>query len=387
MILKNSFYLFKSVIRQKDYLFWFLAFPIVLLVILVTIFSSTTDVERINLSLYLIKPEQGEFSNIIYDVFNNLSSGENKIFDLKVFNSISSKDNMLSDLKSEKVNGIVEIPKGFDAALLSNFAFKSFGLSFEPPTIKIYSLKHSTTSQTASLIVKNIFERFDLEFAKRMKDIKEYEVETEIVGTKETFSYVDFLYPGILILAIFFTGLLGIGSELAWYKEGKIYKRLHVTSLSPISFFSSFFLSRAYFIIIQIVVVSAICKFVYKSTINPFNPAFLFYMFLSTVTFCAMGFFISAVSKSANSAGIVGQILQFPMQFLGGIYFPVQGVPWFIKWIVLINPITYLCDGVRGSLGIMSSTYPKFLSVLVPLIYIVIFLYIALKKYMVSEFS
>ncbi len=101
----------------------------------------------------------------------------------------------------------------------------------------------------------------------------------------------------------------------------------------------------------------------------------------------AMGFFISAVAKNTNSAGVIGQILNFPLQFLGGIYFPISDVPWFIKWIVVINPITYLAAGIRDTLGVMPSPYPIYLTILIPLIYTVLFLVVSIRKYRRVELS
>jgi ABC-2 type transport system permease protein len=103
------------------------------------------------------------------------------------------------------------------------------------------------------------------------------------------------------------------------------------------------------------------------------------------LTISTFGFFISALAKNTNSANIIGQILNFPLQFLGGIYFPVNDVPWFIKWIVIINPITYLASGIRDTLGVMPSPYPIYLTILVPLAYTLVFLLISIKKYKYME--
>lgn len=385
MFLKNSIYFFKSAIRERNYLFWCLAFPVLLMIILITIFSSLYEVKRVNFDIYLMKSESGEFSNIIYNIFDELSKGEKKIFNLKVFRDISIKENLLEDLKKGKTNLIVEIPEGFDSLVISNITMRMFGATVNPVPIKVYTLRHNISSQSASMVVKSIIDRMNLEFVKRMTKVNEYKVKSEILGSRKGFSYVDFIFPGMIIIAIFFTGLFGVSQELAWYREGKILKRFQLTPISPLNFFLSYFLSRFYFFILQILALSFVGKVIYKSSVNPFSFYFNFYVFLTMLTISTFGFFISALAKNTNSANIIGQILNFPLQFLGGIYFPVNDVPWFIKWIVIINPITYLASGIRDTLGVMPSSYPIYLTILVPLAYTLVFLLISIKKYKYME--
>ena len=385
MFLKNSIYFFKSAIRERNYLFWCLAFPVLLMIILITIFSSLYEVKRVNFDIYLMKNESGEFSNIIYNIFDELSKGENKIFNLKVFRDISIKENLLEDLKKGKTNLIVEIPEGFDSLVISNITMRMFGATVNPIPIKVYTLRHNISSQSASMVVKSIIDRMNLEFVKRMTKVNEYKVKSEILGSRKGFSYVDFIFPGMIIIAIFFTGLFGVSQELAWYREGKILKRFQLTPISTLNFFFSYFLSRFYFFILQISFLSFVGKVIYKSSVNPFSFYFIFYVFLTMLTISTFGFFISALAKNTNSANIIGQILNFPLQFLGGIYFPVNDVPWFIKWIVIINPITYLASGIRDTLGVMPSPYPIYLTILVPLAYTLVFLLISIKKYKYME--
>ncbi|MCS7202689.1 MAG: ABC transporter permease [Dictyoglomus sp.] len=380
-VLKTSIYFFKSAIRERAFIFWFLAFPIILMVMLITIFSSMTRVERINFNIYLIKPESNEFSNMIEDVFTKLSEGKDKIFNLRLLKDISSREKLIDDLKRGKTNLILEIPEGFDAQVLSYITFKMLGMEGTSPAIKIYSLKYNTSSETASMIAKNVFNRMNLEFVKKIRNVKEYSVKTEILGSKEGFSYVDFIYPGIVIVSIFFAGLMGIGQELSWYKEGKILKRYQLTPFSSLQFFISYFLARFYFFVLQVLLVTFVGKVIYKSSVNPLSFYFIFYVILSMLVLSTLGFFVSSISKNTNMSAIIAQLIQFPLQFLGGIYFPVFHVPWIIRWIVVINPITYLACGIRDTLGIMPSPYPLYLTILVPLLYIVIFLFIALKRY------
>ena len=73
-------------------------------------------------------------------------------------------------------------------------------------------------------------------------------------------------------------------------------------------------------------------------------------MILALVTLLALGLVISAVARTANAASALANGLLYPMMFLGGLYFPVGQLPYPIKLVVVVNPVTYLVNGLRHSL-------------------------------------
>ncbi|MGC8970961.1 MAG: ABC transporter permease [bacterium] len=352
--LKLANYLFRSFVRDKIDLFWLLIFPVILLIILMLIFPSIYEPKNVTFSIALLS-QKGTFSEIIEKVFEELSKGENKIFQLLVLPN--SKENLMKEiegLKARKVNLVVEIPEDFDTQMLNWFMLKSFGMTTFPPRINIYSLKYDVASESTYLTVKNILEKLELEFIKKIGyKVKKIESESEVVGTRSTFSYIDFIYPGIVIFVIFMTGLFGIGMDLTWLKERGILKRIYVTAFPKSKFIASYIISKFYLIILQVTLITLMAKFLYKTTINPLSLPFIGYTLLTILCLSSLGFFLASISKSTTSANAISQILNFPLQFLGGIYFPVVGLPWAIRWIVIINPITYLASGIRDALGIM----------------------------------
>jgi len=385
-IIRLANYFFKSLVREKIDLFWLIIFPVILLTILMLIFPSLYEPREVAFNLTLLS-QKGTFSEIIERVFKEVSKGENKIF--RLFLLQNSEENLkreLERLKAKKTNLIVEIPEGFDAQMLNFFILKGMGVSPSPPVINVYSLKHDTSSESAYLIVKNILEKLEFEFIRKAGyQLRRIESETEVVGTKSTFSYIDFIYPGIVIFVIFMTGLFGIGMDLVWLKETGILKRISVTILPKSRFIISYIISKIYLIIIQVTLITLMARFVYKTTVNPLSLPFIGYTALTVLCLSSFGFFLASVSRTTSSANAISQILNFPLQFLGGIYFPVTGVPWAIRWIVLINPITYLASGIRDALGIMKSPYPFYLNITVPALWIIFCLLFTVKRFRLEE--
>lgn len=384
--IKLANYFFKSTARDRSDFFWLLIFPVILLVILMLIFPSLYEPKEITFNLVFLSQE-GMFSEIIERIFKDLSGGKYRIFRLSILNNTKEVlDREIEKLRKKDIDLIVEIPEGFDAQMLNWFMLNNLGMTASPPSINIYSLKHNISSESAYFTVKNILQKLELEFIKKIGyKLKEVKSEIEVIGTKSTFSYIDFIYPGIVIFVVFMTGLFGIGMHLTWLREIGILKRMMATSLPKSRFIISYVISRIYLIVLQITLISLMAKFLFKTTVNPLSLPFIGYTLLTIICLSSLGFFLATVSKTTSSANAISQILNFPLQFLGGIYFPVSGVPWAIRWLVLINPITYLASGIRDALGIMKSPYPLYITIIVPLAWIIFCLLFTVKRFKLEE--
>ena len=68
---------------------------------------------------------------------------------------------------------------------------------------------------------------------------------------------------------------------------------------------------------------------------------------LGTLSFISLGYLAVSRAKTTEGAMPIIQILQFPMLFLSGIFFPVEFFPSFMKPVVNAIPVTYLGDALR----------------------------------------
>src|SRR5699024_1082560 len=57
-----------------------------------------------------------------------------------------------------------------------------------------------------------------------------------------------------------------------------------------------------------------------------------------------IGMLIASMLKTAQGFQMVVQILIFPMLFLSGALFPLNGMPAWMNFLVKINPLTYSVD-------------------------------------------
>lgn len=54
---------------------------------------------------------------------------------------------------------------------------------------------------------------------------------------------------------------------------------------------------------------------------------------------------------------LIVQFFIFPLLFLSGALFPIEGFPEPVQYLALVNPLTYGVDGLRAAL-VGASTYP-----------------------------
>jgi ABC-2 type transport system permease protein len=68
---------------------------------------------------------------------------------------------------------------------------------------------------------------------------------------------------------------------------------------------------------------------------------------LGALCLISIGYLVASLVRTEESAMPILQLVQFPMMFLSGIFFPVEMLPAFMKPVVSAMPLTYLGDALR----------------------------------------
>ena len=88
------------------------------------------------------------------------------------------------------------------------------------------------------------------------------------------------------------------------------------------------------------------------------NPlALLGIVLLGSLMFVALGYMISGLARSQDSVIAITNMINFPMMFLSGIFFPIALMPNWIRPVVDAMPLTYLADLLRQ---VMIKSVPTF---------------------------
>jgi len=379
-ILKATLAFFLDETRDFNSAIWIYIFPVLLLTILVSIFSNVGQPGKMKLDVGLIRGESnGLGSQILMRALEQLSTGEDGIILLHRFSKLGEA---IEAMKKRQVVAVVEIPDDFDRHFVSALLRQRMGLDFEPATLKIHTIPGKETSQ----IVVQILQSVTSVISNRMDVNPNAEVvEYELVKSSTTFRYVDWIVPGIVLMALMTVGLFGVGTTLVYMRQKGVLKRLRTTPLTNAELTFSLLASRGLIMAIQVVVIWLYAVWILKADGSHFNWQFFLWTAFVGVVVCSMGTAIASLVKSLEGVEVVSNTLNWVLMFLSGLYFPVFSVPWVVRWIVYVSPITYLVEGYRGFYGLSLAPYPRFLNFLVPTLWTIFFSVVTITRFRWSE--
>jgi ABC-2 type transport system permease protein len=162
-------------------------------------------------------------------------------------------------------------------------------------------------------------------------------------------SYRAFVYPGLVVMAMFFGAMLTSISTVYDREFGML--RLMLSSPAGIpAVLSGRAIAAALAGVLQGVLVLACLPLVTTVTAAQFAGA-VGALSLGAAASSAIGLLVAAPLKSVeNFAGVINLVL-FPMFFLSGALYPTAGMPAALRTVARLNPVTYGVDLMRGSLG------------------------------------
>jgi len=74
------------------------------------------------------------------------------------------------------------------------------------------------------------------------------------------------------------------------------------------------------------------------------------FILLGALTFLAIGYLIASYARTEESANALTSVVQFPLMFLSGIFFPISFMPDWLQPVAAIMPLTYLGDALRQTM-------------------------------------
>ena len=356
-----------TALREKITLFWFLIFPLFLLAILTLIFGNMGTEGEISFAIAVVNLETDtaspvDFAGIIEGVFEQTGKpseeGKEPLFILSSPASGETPEDFLAAEKKATRYGdraaVIVIPAGFNQCLLHRMI--EDGPSTSPDcSLTIYVNEGDAASGMATSIIDQVLagvERDLLTHMGRFEEEKAIPTETVWVGSSGTeVRYVDFLLPGIVLMGFFVNGLFGVPGSILFARDKRVLRRYWVTPLTVAHYLAGFSVGHLMLCLVQFTVLLLFGRFALGATVTFFQPMSIVFLLLAAITFLAFGFFVASVAKTANTGMAIANILNMPMMFLGGLFFPVAGLPLVLRMIVYVNPLTYLVKGLRVSLG------------------------------------
>jgi ABC-2 type transport system permease protein len=74
------------------------------------------------------------------------------------------------------------------------------------------------------------------------------------------------------------------------------------------------------------------------------------FMLLISVSFIGLWLAIASMLKDEQGFGLIMNLIISPLLFLSGIFYPIENLPFALRVVSYLNPLTYGVDGLRGAL-------------------------------------
>src|SRR5262245_19858189 len=162
----------------------------------------------------------------------------------------------------------------------------------------------------------------------------------------ENLSFISYFVPSMLGLSVMQVGIFA-AIPLVADREKLILKRLAATPLRRWQLVGSNVLMRLLIALAQAVIIVAVGSVFFGVEITGSLALTAFFVILGSVTFLALGYVIASFASTEDSANGMTSVVQFPMMFLSGTFFPIQAMPDALQAVARIIPLTYLADALR----------------------------------------
>jgi ABC-2 type transport system permease protein len=79
-------------------------------------------------------------------------------------------------------------------------------------------------------------------------------------------------------------------------------------------------------------------------------PLLVLSLLLAAAAFAALGAFVSVAVKEVFEAQTLANFIRFPMMFLGGVFVPVNSLPFGLQVVARLLPLTYAVETLRAAM-------------------------------------
>jgi len=165
-------------------------------------------------------------------------------------------------------------------------------------------------------------------------------------GSIEAVSYLEFFFPGTLVMILLFTAIFSTISIIEDRREGFLQAVL-VSPAARWSIVLGKMLGATTLAWIQGVL------FCLLAPVSGIELTFVHVIGLAVIIFLVafgltgLGFMIAWLMESTQGFHAIMNLFLLPMWMLSGALFPASGAPVWLQWVMAINPVSYAVAAVQ----------------------------------------
>jgi ABC-2 type transport system permease protein len=318
-------------LRNKFGLFFGLVFPVILILIFGAIFSGDPSG---NVTVYAQNHDVGPFPSEQIDIASSFLQALNASGTLNVITIDPSLDFSRHLADHSGSEGIL-IPANFSMNYLAG----------QPVNITVYGNPASTTSGMVTGIVSGVANYFNLNYYEQ-NAIPIIGLTQATISTEQT-QYIDFLIPGLVGFSILVNPMFALVEICSMYKKNKLFKQLSLTPLRKTEWLISKVLFYIVLSVVSFLLMVAVGAFLFGANVT-LTLWIVPFLILGPMLFSSLGMLVGTVAKNPETAGVIGNIITFPMMFLAGTFFPISMMPDYLQTIAQVLPLYYIVQGLNN---------------------------------------
>lgn len=161
--------------------------------------------------------------------------------------------------------------------------------------------------------------------------------------------FFEFLFPGIIALIILFTAIFSTISIVEERTSGFLQSAL-VAPVSRTSLVLGNTLGGTSLAMLEAILFLLFIPLVGFSVSFAGIGLILITAFCLGMTFTSLGVLIAWKMQTTRGFHAIMNLFLFPLWFLSGSFFPADGAPALLQWIIKLNPVSYAVSGIRHGL-------------------------------------
>jgi ABC-2 type transport system permease protein len=172
------------------------------------------------------------------------------------------------------------------------------------------------------------------------------------------FRGIDYMLPGVVAMALMQLGLFGVAGSILQMRERKILRRFWAAPISRSTFIGAQVTQRVTIALLQAGIITLVGHFAFRVPILGSAAVVAGVVLLGALTFVSLGYLIASLARTVEAGTALLQVVNFPMMFLSGIFWPVEWMPGVLKPVVYALPLTYLGDALRQTMVGAAPLFP-----------------------------
>ena len=355
--------------RNRLGLVLLIVMPLFMMVMVGFIYPSNGTVT--NLQVGVVNEDAG-FNNVFV---SNMSTG-GFIPSLQAINSqthllIMTNLTNAADLKDQVQRGTLEggivIPSNFSQSMLGGQQGTLIIVSDESNPQISATIKAALTgvfnAMGQQIAIRNVA---PLNATNSLAVVQPFNVQAQGVVSGNP-SYFDFIAPGIMAMTVMMSVMTGLPVAISQEKEIGTMDGMMVAPINRLSILLGKTIAQTGRGLIQGVIILALAIGIFGVAIQGSILLVFALLLLGVFSFVGLGIVVTSFTKDQETAQMLMMTLMFPMMFLGGVFFPIQQMPWYMQDISKFLPLTYASNALRKVM-VLGAGVPQISSELIILI-------------------